>query len=100
MSKKKKTTKKVEVEQTNPYTLTEQQYERLSQILSWDNPLHELGTIKDLQEPTVMEVAFKAGEVYSKFEKMIEECSEIINSLDFEDDEEVYVDYNDEEENN
>lgn len=95
MSKKKKAVAK---EQVVPYTLTEKQYERLHQIMSWDNPLHELASIKDIQEPTVMEVAFKAGEVYSKLEKMIDECSEIINTIAPE--EETYDEYIDEEENN
>lgn len=80
MAKKKKVVE-VEVKPVT-YTFTEQQFERLNQIITWDNPLDEIKIIKDMGDASLLEIGYAIGELYSKFEKVLNDAKDILNEVD------------------
>lgn len=78
-SKKKSIAK---VEEVKRYEITEEQLDKLSDMLSWDNPLSELSDISSFSDETSkLELGFKLGEAYCKLEKMLENCEKILEEV-------------------
>jgi hypothetical protein len=83
MSKtKKKAVVKMKAEKiVKPYaTLTEEQYDELKNIITWDNPIGDLKDLSTVGNLDLLEIGFKIGEVYSSFVKTMVSFENILNN--------------------
>jgi len=65
-----------------PYaTLTEEQFDELRSITLWDNPMSELEGITSEPEISVVEIAFKMGQIHKSFEGMIKKLDTILDAI-------------------
>lgn len=80
MARKKKAVE-VEVKPVT-YTFTEQQFERLNQIITWDNPIDDVKSIKDMGDASLLEIGYAIGELHTKFEKALNDAKDILNEVD------------------
>lgn len=82
MDTKKKTVKKIKVEVIPTYTLTQEQYDTLFRLISWNNPLSHLDMISQMQDTTLLEIGYKVGIAYNEFYNMLDECETILRDID------------------
>jgi hypothetical protein len=73
---------KEKVEPTYYATLTEDQFDELNRLISWDNPINQLYDISGSGEISQLELGFKLGELYSSFQVMFEKCKQILESIE------------------
>jgi hypothetical protein len=79
-SKKKAVAKMKEV--VKPYaTMTEEQYDEIKSILTWENPVRELEDVASESNLSVTEIAFKMGKISKSFETMFEKLENILNEI-------------------
>lgn len=102
---KKAVPKKVVTEKEPTYTLTKEQFEKLSSLVNWDNPLSNLDSISRMEDTTLLEIGFKVGIIYNEFDKMLNECSKILSDINPEEEfneEDGWISYDgdDEDEDN
>jgi len=97
MSKKKNTVKKMKVEPTvgvieKDYyvTLTKEQYETLSRIIRWDNPIEKIDDITGSGDLSNIEIGFNLGKLYSEFQETFSKLEDIINEIEPSTDTEEY----------
>jgi len=65
-----------------PYaTLTEEQFDDLRSLTLWDNPMSELEAITSEPEISVVEIAFKMGQIHKSFEGMIKKLDTILDAI-------------------
>ena len=81
----KKTKKKAVAKMSEvipPYaTLTEEQFDELRALTLWDNPMSELEGITSEPEISVVEIAFKMGQIHKSFEEMIKKLDTILDAI-------------------
>jgi hypothetical protein len=86
MAKKTKKMKAVPstevVEKTYYTTLTEEQYDTLTQIVSWNNPLDKLENITSQGEMNNIEMGYKLGKLYCQFEETFGKMRQILDEIE------------------
>lgn len=81
MSKKKKAVAKMKEEKKVNVQLTEEQFENLDNLISWDHPLEKLSDLSLNGESNKLELGFKMGEVYSEFKEYLAKLEKIIDEI-------------------
>ena len=96
-TKKKAVAKMTEV--VKPYaTMTEEQFDEIKSIVSWDNPLSQLSEIKDGGDMSMLEIGFKLGEIHCLFNKAFENIEKVLTQIGPEEDEIPTFDWDDDDE--
>jgi hypothetical protein len=62
--------------------LTEEQYETLSRIIRWDNPIEQIDDITGTGDISNLEMGYRLGKLYSEFQETFNKLQNIIDEIE------------------